>query len=112
MTTAAPPIWEPMRTAETRSIEAFLGQHFVTVNAYRFNSAVIRLRVIDPRFEGLSRERRDALVEPYLEQLPPETQRDILTLITFAPADLERPPATFKQFMVNAEFEDPSPSML
>lgn len=103
---------ESMRTEETRSIDRFLEQHFQQSLSYRFNSASIRIRVIDPRFEGRSRAERDGMVEPYLDQLPPETKRDILMLITVAPSDLERPPSTFKQFMINAEFEHPSPSML
>jgi hypothetical protein len=52
------------------------------------------------------------MVEQYLDQLPPETQRDIVTLFTFAPSDLERTPMTFREYMLNTEFDDPSPSML
>ena len=101
-----------LTTEETRKIDSYLKQYFQQALSYRYNSAAIRVRVIDPRFEGLSREQRDGMVEPYLNQLPLETQRDILMLLTFAPADLERPPATFREFMLNVEFEHPSPSML
>ena len=84
MTTAAP-AWHANRTEETRMVEEVLKQGgFDTVDAYRFNSASIRVRVIDRRFEGLPREKRDALVEDYLDKLPPDTQRDIVTLFTFA----------------------------
>jgi hypothetical protein len=93
-------------------VEELLGPHFQQADAYRYNSASIRVRVIDPSFEGMSREKRDALVEPYLDKLPPETQRDIVTLFTFAPSDLQRTPATFKEYLLNTEFEAPSPSML
>ena len=110
--TTTTPRWETRRTKETRMVEDFLKQHFQQVDSYRYNSASIRLRVVDPRFEGLSREERDTLVEPYLDQLPRETQNDIITLLTFAPSDLERTPATFKEFTINAEFDDPSPSMI
>ena len=58
---------------------------FDQVDSYRYNSASIRVRVVDPRFEGLSREKRDALVEEYIDKLPPETQRDIVVLYTFRP---------------------------
>ena len=109
-TTAAP--WEAKRTSETRMVEDLLGQHFKQADCYRYNSASIRVRVIDPGFEGMPREKRDAMVEPYLDQLPPETQRDIVTLFTFAPSDLERTPTTFKEYMLNTEFDDPSPSLL
>jgi stress-induced morphogen len=110
MTTTTP--WETKRTSETREVEDLLRQHFKQVDAYRYNSASIRVRVIDPLFEGMSREKRDAMVEQYLDELPPETQRDIVTLITFAPADLERTPTTFREHMLNTEFDSPSPSML
>jgi hypothetical protein len=51
------------------------------------------------------------LVEEYLDKLPPDTQRDIVTLFTFAPSELARTPTTFREFMLNNEFDDPSPAM-
>ena len=105
--------WEAKRTDETRHVEEVLrSAGFDQVDAYRYNSASIRLRVIDRRFEGLSAEKRDAMVEPLLENLPERTQADILTLFTFAPSELEQPPKSFKEFLKNTEFDDPSPSML
>ncbi len=112
MTTATTPAWEAKRTPETRMVEDLLRQHFQQADAYRYNSASIRVRVIDPRFDRMSREKRDAMVEPYLDTLPPETQRDIVTLFTFAPSDLEQTPKTFREYMLSAEFDDPSPSVL
>jgi stress-induced morphogen len=112
MTTATTPSWEAKRTPETRMVEDLLRQHFQQADAYRYNSASIRVRVVDPRFERKSREQRDAMVEPYLDTLPPETQRDIVTLFTFAPSELEPPPKGFRESMLNAEFADPSPSVL
>ena len=67
--------------------------------------------MIDGRFEGMPREKRDGMVEPYLEQLPERTQADIVTLLTFAPSELQQSGKTVKEFLRNAEFEDPSPSM-
>jgi hypothetical protein len=52
------------------------------------------------------------MVERYLEELPPETQRDIVSLFTFAPSELDQTPTTFRQYLLNMEFEDPSPSTL
>ena len=92
--------------------EALREAGFERADAYRYNSASIRLRVIDSKFEGLSREKRDAMVEAVLDKLPEETQRDIVTLFTFAPSELQQTPRTFREFMLNTEFEDPSPSML
>jgi stress-induced morphogen len=112
MSTVATPPWEAKRTPETRSVEDLLQRHFERADSYRYNSASIRVRVIDSRFAGQSREKRDALVEQYLDQLPPDTQRDIVTLFTFSPAEIERTPTTFREYMLNTEFEAPSRSML
>ena len=111
MTTTTPP-WEAKRTADTRTVEDLLRQYFKQADSYRYNSASIRVRVIDPRFEGMPRDKRDAMVEQHLDTLPPEIQRDIVTLFTFAPSDLLRTPTTFREYMLNTEFDDPSPSML
>ena len=70
------------------------------------------MRVIDSRFEGLSREKRDAMVEEQIDKLPSETQRDIVSLFVFAPSELTQTPTTFREFMLNTEFDDPSPTML
>jgi hypothetical protein len=113
MTSTYAPPWEANRTDETRNVEAVLrNAGFERVDAYRYNSASIRVRVIDPRFEGLPSDKRDAMVEPCLDQLPERTQADIMNLFTFAPSELQQTPKTFRQFLLNAEFDDPSPSML
>ena len=112
MTTSTTKTWASKRTEETRAIEDLLRKSFDQADSYRYNSASIRIRVIDQRFEGMPREKRDALVEVQIDQLPPETQRDIVTLFTFAPSELSGVPTTFREFMLNTEFDDPSPSML
>jgi len=101
--------WEDKRTAETRLVEDTLRPMFEHVDAYRYNSASIRVRVIDPQFEGLSVESRDALVEPHLKRLPERTQADIITLFTFAPSELASPAS--RESFLNLEFEQPSRSM-
>ena len=105
--------WHDKRTAETNKVEEILKKEgFEQADAYRYNSASIRVRVIDSRFERLSRDERDARVEAALDRLPEETQRDIVALFTFAPSELQQAPKTLKEFMLNTEFEEPSPSML
>jgi hypothetical protein len=99
MTTIITPRWESKRTDETRMVEDSLKGHFERVDSYRYNSASIRVRVIDSRFENMSRENRDGMVEPVLDKLPPETQRDIVSLFTFAPSELTQTPKTFREFM-------------
>jgi hypothetical protein len=106
MTNETVPRWKAMQTDETRKVEAVLNNAgFQQVDAYRYNSASIRVRLIDPQFEGLSPEERDGIVEPHLHELDERTQADIMNLFTFAPSEL-------LQSLLNAEFEDPSPSLL
>ena len=113
MSNATVPVWQAKRTDESRRVEDVLREaKFERVDAYRYNSASIRVRVIDPRFEGLPPAERDAMVEPYLDQLPERTQADIVNLFTFAPSEVEDPHKTLKEYLLNTEFEDPSPSML
>lgn len=109
MSQATAPRWHAMRTAESRAVEEALRDDFQSVDAYRYNSASIRVRVVDPRFAGRSMEERDAMVEPYLDRLPEGIQADIMNLITVAPGELE---GSIGDRLANLEFEDPSPSIL
>jgi len=105
--------WESKRTDESRQVEEVLRKAgFEQVDAYRYNSASIRVRIIDRRFEGLSAEERDAIVEPFLDQLPEKTQADIVRVLTFAPSEIEKGSKHLRELLFNLEFEDPSPSML
>ena len=85
MSSTVAPSWEAKRTEETRMVEELLRQHFEQADSYRYNSASIRIRVVDSHFERMPRESRDTMVEQYLDQLPLETQRDIVTLFTSRP---------------------------
>lgn len=114
--------WEAKRTDETRLVENFLEESgFERVDAYRFNSTSIRVRVIDPRFEGQADEKRDAEIEPFLKKLPSKTRAAVLFLLPLAPSELpeaapgksRRAKATMlKKLLLNAGFVDPSPSTI
>lgn len=110
MSSTAKPRWEKKRTDDSRLVEQALQKVFARVDAYRYNSASIRVRVIDPRFAGKTREVRDRMVERLLDKLPAAIQADIVNLLTIAPDELRDP--TSRQFLLNAEFDDPSPSRL
>lgn len=113
MTNAQASIWESKRTDETMAVETTLRQAgFERVDAYRYNSASIRVRVIDSRFRGLSREQRDAMIEPHLDRLAERTQADVTTLLSFAPEEIEANSRNLREVMLNHEFEDPTPSVL
>ncbi|MDB5327491.1 MAG: hypothetical protein JWM57_3060 [Phycisphaerales bacterium] len=73
---------------------------------YRHNPASIRLRVIDRRFEGMTKSRRHADVWDYLAaRVPEDTLADVSLVLTVAPAELG---VSFANF----EFESPVPSQL
>lgn len=92
-------------TDETRRIEDLLRPEFPDVRAYRYNSASIRVRVIDKRFARMSKPDREKLVDPLLEKLPEDTQSDITILLLLTPEEA-------KSSLMNLEFEDPSPTSL
>jgi hypothetical protein len=112
MTTSTASVWESKRTGETRSVEDALRKRFRQVDSYRYNSASIRVRVIDPGFTGMSRDERERGVEEEIAKLPEDIQRDIVTVFCFTPEELRQTPKTFREFTLNTEFEDPSPSTL
>ena len=47
-------------------------------------------------------------ITAYLDKLPAATQRDIVTLFTFAPSEIEGTAESFRELLLNTEFEDPS----
>jgi hypothetical protein len=90
---------------EIDGIERLLAPQFENVKAYRYNSASIRVRVVDPCFDGLDPARREAKVLKLLKQLPEDVQSDITMLLLLTPDEMSGS-------LLNLEFEDPSPSML
>jgi hypothetical protein len=101
--------WAEKKTDETRMIESVFRAEFSQTDAYRFNAASIRVRVIDERFEGKTIADREAMVLPQLNRLPKETREDVLLLLTLAPSEQE----TFNdQTLMNREFEQPLPARL
>jgi hypothetical protein len=105
--------WQSMRTDESRMVEqALLDAGLERVDAYRYNSASLRVRVVDSRFESISRDERDSLVEPSIEALPDDTRSDIVNLVLLSPEEYDSPNETFREYLLNTEFENPSPSML
>jgi stress-induced morphogen len=75
------------------------------IDLYRQNPVSVRVRVVDPEFEGRSKVERSDMVWKYLENLTDDCQSDISMLVLLAPDEME------KSFS-NLEFEDPIPSIL
>jgi stress-induced morphogen len=94
-----------LQTHETKQIEEAIRPSFPNVLAYRYNSASIRVRVVDERFSSKSRSERHRMLEPVLASLPEDTQSDITVLLLLSPNELGTSP-------MNVEFEHPTPSRL
>ena len=111
MTIAAAHPGKPSVT-ETRIVDTLLARvGFDQVDAYRYNPASIRLRVIDRRFEGLSREKHnDSLKRIWTNCLKPLNGTSF-HCSPLLPSELTQTPRTF-ELSLNTEFEAPSPSML
>ncbi len=110
MSTETKQLWEHKRTLESREVENVLRPFFDQVDAYRYNSASLRIRVIDRKFESKSRAERDAMVEEKLLELPLETQQDIINIVTLAASHFDEGHSlNFGDLVMNMEFENPSP---
>jgi stress-induced morphogen len=73
---------------------------------YRQNSASIRLRVVDHRFEGMTKSRRHAYVWQFLaERVSEDTLSEVSLVLAIAPSEL-------RTSLTNLEFEEPTPSGL
>ena len=76
-----------------------------SVNAYRQNSASVRVRVIDPDFNGMDRVDRDTLIRTYLVAMPEDVRSEISMLVLVTPKET-------KTSLANQEFEHPTRSRL
>jgi hypothetical protein len=98
------------RTRETKKIERIIDERYPNCpkevpRAYRYNSASLRIRVVDERFKGLNRSQREKIVMPLIRTLPEETQQDVMVLLILAPDELN-------DSLMNREYEHPSGSDL
>jgi stress-induced morphogen len=98
---------DPIVEAIVAALEAYAADHPASrIDLYRQNNASVRVRIIDPEFEGMSLPDRSRLVwEDYLDSLSDRSHGEITALILLAPKELKRS-------MSNIEFEDPTPSTL
>jgi hypothetical protein len=75
------------------------------IEAYRQNSVSVRVRVIDPDFEGHSRAEREEELWALFEDLPEDAVAEISLLLLFTPEEA-------KKSFANVEFDNPIPSKL
>jgi len=93
---------------QTRQVEEFLrSRGFPDVECYQREGYdfLMRLRVTDPRFRGLNRVDRAALVEEELAKLPDDLQASISMLVLVTPEER-------KTSLHSLEFDDPSRVLL
>jgi hypothetical protein len=74
-------------------------------NVYRYNSACVRIRVIDPAFQGMDWIDRETLIWRCLDTLPEDVRSEISMLVLVTPKETGKS-------LANLEFEHPSPSRL
>jgi hypothetical protein len=74
------------------------------IDVYRYNSCSIRIRVIDPDFNGLDRVERDNLIWEDLENLDEDTRSQVTMIVLLVPGEE-------KTSLGNLEFSNPSPPL-
>ena len=79
-----------------------------SVQAYRFNSASIRVRIISEEFANKGRTARERIVNPALRKLPEEIRRDIIMLLLLTPQ--EHQSSAERMDLLDLEFDDPGGS--
>jgi hypothetical protein len=96
----------------TRKLEAILREHFLPkhpeaqLDVYRYNSASIRIRVVDPEYAKKDlTERDDEIWEVLKKYVDRDTKSQISLILLFAPEELA-------WSSINREFENPTPSRL
>jgi YD repeat-containing protein len=87
-------------------IDQYGSQHpSAKVEAYRYNSASIRIRITDPDFKGLDRVEREEAVWPIIETLPEDDREQITVLLLITPKEK-------KSSFMSMEFDNPVRSSL
>jgi stress-induced morphogen len=89
------------------ALDAYEAEHpGAEATLYRQNSASIRLRVIDRRFEGMTKSRRHSDIWEFLAaHVPEDALSDVSVVLAVAPAEL-------RSSLMNLEFENPTQSLL
>lgn len=85
-----------LQAPEAVEIVNVLGKAFPNVAAYRYNSASLRVRIIDERFRSKTPPERDRMVEPLLESLSEDIQDDITILLLLTPEEVDCSLANFE----------------
>ncbi|MBX6316163.1 MAG: hypothetical protein IRY99_25120 [Isosphaeraceae bacterium] len=99
------------KDAVVRQLHEALKRHYqpahsaAKIAVKRYNSASVRVRIIDPDFEGQSLTARDDAIWEILDRLPDEVRSEIGLLLLLTPREAETS-------LMNLEFEKPAASPL
>jgi stress-induced morphogen len=100
------PTYGPDIPEITEALEPYKRLHPKSkIKSYRQNSASIRIRIIDPDFEGMDRVERHDLVWGILEALDEDILSEISVLLLLTPEEV-------KTSFANMDFDYPIPSGL
>ena len=100
-----------VKDTATKQIERALAEGYLpnhpeaSLTVYRYNSASIRVRVIDPDFEGRDLVDRETEILPIIRKLPDDLQDQITMLFLVTPRESKRS-------SLSAEFDHPAPARL
>lgn len=70
------------------------------IDVYRLNSVSVRIRIIDPKFKGMSLAQRDDIVWEHLNQLPDRALAEISLVLLFSPDEA-------RHSLASLEFDEP-----
>ena len=89
------------------ALERYLAEHPTAKESelYRHGRYSVRVRVVDPEFEGMNKKDRQNRVWPYLVSLPEETLSDLSFLVLVSPEEKSKQ-------LSSIEFDDPIPATL
>ncbi|WP_089718583.1 hypothetical protein [Candidatus Entotheonella palauensis] len=79
--------------------------HNADIAVYRHNSVSVRIRIVDPDFDGINKADRHDIVWDFVKTLPEDQQSEIGLLLLFTPSETE-------MSFANDEFDNPIPSQL
>ena len=87
------------------TLEKYQATHpLARITLYRYSLYSIRIRIVDPSFEKMSRSARNDLIWDLLDELDEEISSDVNMLLLRTPGELETSAG-------NMEFEHPSPPL-
>ena len=94
---------DPILDAIINALKSYEKDHAkAKIDLYRLDDVSVRIRIIDPSFQGLNEPKRHDKVWQYLDKLPEEVQSDVTMLVLVTPKEK-------KPSFANLEFEDPIP---